>query len=73
MRVKIDLQHKVWSGAVGASLIAPQPLSTKSETLGLGSLSPTWWGNPAQGPNTGGPVAGDNRMVFDDLEIDWSP
>ena len=69
VKLRLDFQAKTWTATVGTAALGPQPLADGGQPMNLGSIAVTWWSNSNQAPSPGGPVAGDNRIAFDDLEI----
>jgi hypothetical protein len=72
--VRMDFKKNEWEATVGSQRIPPKPMAKDRAKLGpLEKVAPVWWSVPSQAPVRGGPVAGDNRMVFDNLEISAWP
>jgi class 3 adenylate cyclase len=69
VKLRLDFRAKTWTAALGDSTLGPFPLADRDQAMNLGNVSATWWSvaNNAVAPD--GPVTGDNRMAFDDLEI----
>lgn len=69
VKIRVDFRARSWTAALGDSTLGPFSLSDPALAMNLGSLAATWWNTPANAPTPTGPVAGDDRMAFDDLEI----
>jgi class 3 adenylate cyclase len=65
MKLRLDFRAKTWTAMVGTAALGPLPLADSN----LGSIAVTWWSNGNQAPVSSGPLAGNNRIAFDDLEI----
>ena len=65
--VRWDFANNLWTATVGTNTLPPLPITTNGLALTLGVMNVSWWGHVSQAPFPGGPVAGDNQMIFDDL------
>lgn len=69
VKLRLDFQARTWTAAVGDSTLGPFSMADGNPGMTLGHLSATWWSVANNATAPGGPLTGDNRMAFDDLEI----
>ena len=69
VKVRFNFVDNSWSAVIGTNVLPSRPITTGGLALSLGSMSTWWWGYRGQAPFVGGPVSGDNRIIFDDLLV----
>jgi class 3 adenylate cyclase len=69
VKLRLDFQANAWTATIGEASLGPLPMADRNQAMNLGAITITWWSAAAQAPVPGGPVAGDNLLAFDDLEI----
>lgn len=69
VRVRLDFRSNTWSAVVGDKDLASQTLAGRNQPLNLGNIALTWRSGLHQAVIPGVPLAGDNRIVIDDLKI----
>jgi hypothetical protein len=69
VKVRIDFGRNLWSGSIGPDALSPVPIAPLNRVGNLGGMAVTWRSVAAHARTTGGPVAGDNQLAFDDFVV----